>query len=131
MLYYKTFPSITVLVTVPLLTLLMSLLSLGVSLILSSINVRFRDVANVLPYLIQLGLFLTPVTYPLSRIPERFKVYMTLNPMTGIIEGYKSAFLGNPWNYEALGISISVTVVALIFGIYFFNRAESTFADIV
>src|SRR5262249_33427623 len=90
MLYYGLLPRLSPLVTVPLLTLVTSVLGLGVSLWLSALNVRYRDVRHVVPFLLQLWMYATPIIYPLSKVPERFRWVVALNPMTGVVEGFRS-----------------------------------------
>jgi lipopolysaccharide transport system permease protein len=131
MIWYGLMPGWGVL-ALPLFLLLAVLTALSVGLWLAVINVRYRDVGQAIPFLIQLWLFVSPVAYPLSVVPEKWRVLYSLNPMTGVIEGFRWALLGKPM-LDILPIAISVVVVlALLFaGIRFFRRMEETFADIV
>ncbi len=131
MIWYGLMPGWGVL-ALPLFLLLAVLTALSVGLWLAVINVRYRDVGQAIPFLIQLWLFVSPVAYPLSVVPEKWRVLYSLNPMTGVIEGFRWALLGKPM-LDILPIAISIVVVlALLFaGIRFFRRMEETFADIV
>jgi lipopolysaccharide transport system permease protein len=131
MIWYGLMPGWGVL-AVPLFLLLAVLTALSIGLWLAVINVRYRDVGQAIPFLIQLWLFVSPVAYPLSVVPEKWRVLYSLNPMTGVIEGFRWALLGKPM-LDILPIAISIVVVlALLFaGIRFFRRMEETFADVV
>jgi homopolymeric O-antigen transport system permease protein len=131
MIWYGLMPGWGVL-ALPLFLLLAVLTALSVGLWLAVINVRYRDVGQAIPFLIQLWLFVSPVAYPLSLVPEKWRVLYSLNPMTGVIEGFRWALLGKPM-LDILPIAISIVVVlALLFaGIRFFRRMEETFADVV
>jgi lipopolysaccharide transport system permease protein len=131
MIWYGLMPGWGVL-ALPLFLLLAVLTALSVGLWLAVINVRYRDVGQAIPFLIQLWLFVSPVAYPLSVVPEKWRVLYSLNPMTGVIEGFRWALLGKPM-MDILPIAISIVVVlALLFaGMRFFRRMEETFADVV
>jgi lipopolysaccharide transport system permease protein len=113
--------------------LIMSLLTaLSVSLWLSVLNVRYRDVGQAIPFLIQIWLFASPVAYPVSVVPEKWRLLYSLNPMTGVIEGFRWALLGNPMpDIVPIAISVAVVIALLFGGIMFFRRMEETFADVV
>jgi len=114
------------------LTFLALIAATGVGCALGAINVRFRDVRQTMPLLIQLWLFLTPVAYPISLAPERFRVWLGLNPMTGVVEGYRWALLGSaPPSMTIIAASVISSVIFLIAGLAIFRRMESTFADII
>lgn len=110
---------------------LTTLLALGVGMWLSALNVKYRDIKFALPFLIQLWMFVSPVIYPSSFLPEKFRWLLSLNPLTGIIETYRSSLFGRPFNWTALAISAAVTLAALIYSSYTFRRMEKSFADIV
>jgi lipopolysaccharide transport system permease protein len=131
MIWYGIVPNWAVL-ALPFFLILTLLTALSVSLWLSVINVRYRDVGQAIPFLIQIWLFASPVAYPLSVVPERWRLLYSLNPMTGVVEGFRWALLGNAMP-DALPMTISLAVViALLFGgILFFRRMEETFADVV
>ncbi len=119
----------------PLLIVLTTLLAFGVGMWLSALNVRFRDIRYVIPFLIQFWMFATPIIYPASMMPERWRPLLSLNPMTGIIEGYRAALLGGingaSVNWQSLGLSIGIALAVLIYALFDFRRMEKTFADIV
>jgi lipopolysaccharide transport system permease protein len=131
MVYYGILPTIHV-VWLPLLLLLTVVTSLGVSLWLSALNVQFRDVRHVLPFLIQLWLFATPIAYPSSLLPESWRMLYSINPMVGVVEGFRWALLGTE---NAPGPMIIVSALAalaiLVSGAFYFRRLEKTFADVI
>jgi lipopolysaccharide transport system permease protein len=116
----------------PFLIALVLILGIGVGTWLSALNVRYRDVSHVVPFFLQVWLFATPIFYPLSLIPERLRGLYCLNPMVGIAEGFRWAMLG-AGRPDALLMVVSLTVglLAIVSGAYFFRRAEQTFADVV
>jgi len=114
------------------LTLLLWLFSFAVGTLLSALNVKYRDVKHAIPFLVQIWLFLTPVIYPSSSIPRRFQPLITLNPLTGIIEAFRSATVPTaPLDWGALGVSLGITLVILLGGLAYFRQAEGYFSDIV
>jgi lipopolysaccharide transport system permease protein len=131
MLFYGVMPPAAVL-AVPFLIVMTSLTATGVALWLSALNVRYRDVRFAIPFLIQVWLFATPVAYPSSLVPERWRALYGLNPMTGVVDGFRWALLGQP--APSLGlVSVSILVVLIVLGsgMVYFARAEKTFADVV
>jgi lipopolysaccharide transport system permease protein len=119
-------------VTLPLFLLLAFLTALGCGLWLSALNVRYRDIAYVIPFLIQVWFFLTPVAYPSSLVPERWRALYGLNPMAGVVEGFRWALLGTAGT-PGVTLVVSAVVVAIIFlgGVFWFRRLEQGFADVV
>ena len=115
----------------PVVVLLTTLLALGTGMWLSALNVKYRDVRFALPFLVQLWMFISPVIYPASFLPPKFRWLLWLNPMTGIIEGYRSALFGLRFNWIALAVSAVLTLIVLIYASYSFRRMEKSFADIV
>ncbi len=103
----------------------------GLGLILSGLNVRFRDVKYAVPFLIQMGLFVSPVIYPLRYVPERFRWLMGLNPMAGMIDGFRASVIGGDMDWPLVGISFLTCVVLFVGGLYLFRRMERRFADII
>jgi len=130
MLYYGIAPTAAVL-TLPLFLLLAVLTALGVGLWLSALNVQYRDVRYTIPFLTQVWLFLTPIAYPSSLVPEQWRALYGLNPMAGVVEGFRWALLGKDPPGPLLVVSTVVVVLLLIGGLYYFRRMEKTFADVV
>jgi lipopolysaccharide transport system permease protein len=131
MAYYGITPTAMV-VTLPLFLLLAVATALGVGLWLSALNVQYRDVRYTIAFLTQFWLFATPVAYPSSIIPERWRWLYGLNPMAGVIEGFRWALLGKTEGPGSmLFVSVCAVTLILIGGFYYFRRMEQTFADIV
>ncbi|HFC10784.1 MAG TPA: ABC transporter permease [Candidatus Kaiserbacteria bacterium] len=131
MVYYGYTPSLVGILLTPLLLLITFMASVGGGLVLASVNVKYRDVRYVLPFFIQMLLFVTPVIYPAS-IAGKYSWILALNPMTGVIKAARASLLGNaPINWELLWISLIAVSILLIIGIIFFKKTESYFADIV
>lgn len=130
MFYYGVGLSLNALM-LPALIVLTSLLAIGVGMWMSALNVKYRDIRYALPFLIQLGMFATPIIYPSSIVPEKWRWLLAFNPLTGQIEGYRAAFFGTPFNWPALGISAALTFVILFYAAFMFKRMEKNFADII
>ena len=131
MFFYGILPTINV-ILIPFFILLTIITSLGVGLWFSTLNVQFRDVRYMVPFLIQAWLFLTPIAYPSSLIPEPWRILYGLNPMAGVVEGFRWALLGTDTPPgPMLIVSSLVAVIVFISGLYYFKRMEKTFADIV
>jgi lipopolysaccharide transport system permease protein len=130
MLSYRMVPARTAVILIPL-AVLTALASLGVGLWLAAVNVRYRDVAHALPFLMQIWMYATPVVYPTSIVPEKWRLLVALNPLAGIIDGYRAATLGRPLDWSTLGVSTFATLVLLLIGVHRFGKMEREFADIV
>jgi len=116
----------------PLVVLLNILIAMGVGLWLAALNVKYRDVRYTVGFLIQLWLFASPVAYPSSVVPDRWRYWYGLNPLVGVVEGFRWAITGRgPPPLDLLGVSTCVAVVLLLSGLYFFRRTEGTFADFI
>jgi len=116
----------------PALVVLLVMLTLGVSMFLAAVNVKYRDVKYAIPFGIQLWLFVTPVIYPSSFVPERFRPLLALNPLTGLIEAFRHSLVpGRAIDAGALGLSAGLTVVLFLGGAVYFKRVEKDFADII
>jgi lipopolysaccharide transport system permease protein len=115
----------------PVLVLLTTLLALGVGTFMSAINVRYRDVRYALPFVIQIWMFLSPIIYPMSLLPDSWKWTFSLNPLAAIIEGYRSAMFNLPFDWAALGVSTALTMVILVVSSYIFRWMERSFAEVV
>jgi lipopolysaccharide transport system permease protein len=103
----------------------------GLGLILSALNVRYRDVKYVVPFFTQMAFFLTPVIYPLSHIPNKLKLFLAVNPMAGMLEGTRFAVLGTPVSLPMILSSFAMSMALLVAGLYVFRRMERTFADAI
>ena len=130
MLYYNIGFSPGVLM-LPILILLTVLLTIGIGMWMSALNVKYRDIRYALPFVIQLWMFATPIIYPSSLIPDKWRWLFRINPLTGLIEGYRSAIFGKPFDLTGLAISIFFIFVVLIYSAYTFRQMERRFADIV
>ncbi len=116
----------------PVLVLLMALLGLGLGLIITALTTKYRDLAFLVTFGIQLLMYTTTVIYPLSSAPEKYKTLISLNPMTGIIEAFRYAFLGQGQiSVNTLGYSAVFTIVVMVLGVVIFNKTEKTFVDTV
>ena len=131
MIYYQYLPNLVGLLILPLLLLITFMASVGLGLFLASINVKYRDVRYILPFFIQILLFLTPVIYPAS-IAGKYSWILAINPMTGVIKAARAAILGNaPINWYLLLISGVACLVMLVIGVIVFKKTERYFADVV
>lgn len=126
---YAIVPPWTV-VFVPLLLAQTVVLTLGLAYLLAALTVLYRDFRYLIPFGLQVLMYLSPVIYPTTLLPKRFQLVLMLNPMFGIIEGLRSAILGTPWNLPALGLSAVVSLILLVVGAAVFRRTERRFADI-
>jgi lipopolysaccharide transport system permease protein len=130
MLAYRIKPGIHIL-WIPAFALLTVIVALGVGLWLSALNVQFRDVRYIVPFLIQLWMFATPIAYPSSQLSERWRMIYSLNPMVGVVEGFRWALFGTKMPGVMILVSSAATFLILLGGAYYFRRMEGTFADIV
>jgi lipopolysaccharide transport system permease protein len=130
MFYYHTGITVNALFLVPL-VLLTTLLAIAVGMWVSAINVKYRDVKFAMPFVVQIWMYLSPVAYPSSVIPARWRTFYSLNPFVGIIDGYRAALFGRAFDWKALAISLVVTLVFLAFASQQFRRMEKGFADII
>jgi len=108
--------------------------ALGFSLWLSALNVKYRDIKYVVPFLVQIWMYVTPVVYPVTIIPEPLRPYLALNPMTGVVEGFRWALLGEAGAHAPgllFAVSVALSLVVLITGAFYFRSVERTFADII
>lgn len=116
---------------IPVVTLWLFILSCGVSFWLGALNVKYRDVGHLLPFLAQVWMFLTPIVYPFSVIPDRYQFWVSLNPMVGIINAFRSVFFNLPVDYSSMALSLLVTSLFCAFGLAYFLKTERSFADII
>lgn len=129
---YETITITPAILTLPLFILLALVTALGVGLWLAALNVKYRDINYILPFLTQFWLFITPVAYPASMVPEKWQWLYALNPMTGVVEGFRWAVLGTSTSPDKMiAISSVISIILLITGLFYFRRMERTFADMV
>lgn len=131
MVWYGIAPTWGLLV-LPLFVALALMTALGVGLWLATLNVKYRDVGHIIPFLVQIWMYASPVAYPLSMVPGKWRVLYSLNPMVGVIEGFRWAILGSARpDILAISVSTAVVVVLLLGGLVYFKSMERTFADII
>ena len=130
MVYYGFVPTINV-IFLPLFILLALATSLGVGLWLSALNVKYRDFQYTVPFLIQIWMFASPVVYSSSLVPASLRVWYGLNPMAGVIEGFRWALLGTGMPSAMILVSVGMVIVLLVSGMFYFRRMEQYYADIV
>ena len=119
------------LLLVPAFALLATLLALAVGMWLAALNVKYRDIRYAIPFLVQLWLFASPVIYPASIVPAKWKWVLAINPMTGVIEGFRSSLLGTPFDRASVVSSGVITLLLLVLSFIAFRRVEDSFADVV
>jgi lipopolysaccharide transport system permease protein len=130
MAWYGFIPMLNV-VFLPLFILLALATSLGIALWLSALNVQYRDFQYTIPFMIQLWLFASPVVYPASLVPEPVRFLYGLNPMAGVIEGFRWALLGTEMPGAMILVSVGMVVVLLVSGAFYFRKMEQYYADVV
>ena len=128
--YYGTAPTWNILM-VPVFVLLLVLLSLGVGMWTSAVNVKYRDIGVALPVIVQLWMFASPVIYPSSLIPGGWRWLFALNPMAGILEGFGTALVGGAFDWIAILLSTAITLAVFVYSVYVFRRMEKGFADVI
>ena len=132
MAWYRVAPSGTV-VFLPLFIVLALALSFGVGLLFAALNVNYRDFRYIVPFIVQMGLFVSPIAFATADVPARWRLWYSLNPMCGIIHGFRWSILGDRVEFDALAVTIStvMTAVLLVIGISYFRRMERGFADAI
>jgi lipopolysaccharide transport system permease protein len=132
MFYYGVAPSVSAIWALPLLLLLTIITALGVALWLAAVNVQYRDVNYALPFMTQFWLFITPVAYSSNLISDKWQLVYSLNPMAGVVNGFRWALLGTDTGPgPEMGISVLISVLILIGGLFYFRNMEKTFADTI
>lgn len=129
MLYYRFTPGVA-LVFVPLLLVQLLMTSLGLGMILSAMAIQFRDIKYALTFMVQMLMYAAPVVYSTHAIDPTFQFWFSLNPMVGVIEGFRSAFLNLPIHVEWILPGTAVSIVLFVFGLFYFQRMERVFADV-
>ncbi len=131
MLYYHIYPTIMALF-LPLLIILMMLTATGVGMILASLSAKYRDIAYTIPFVVQFWMFASPVVYPVSMLPVKYHLIYAINPMTGVIEGFRSALLGTvAFPTRLLLVSAAVSLILFFIGALYFRHTERYFADVI
>jgi lipopolysaccharide transport system permease protein len=132
MLWYG-FPPGWQLLILPFFVLLTLGLSVGLGLFLAALNVEYRDFRYVVPFIVQFGLFISPIAFTTANVPERWRTLYALNPLVGIIDGFRWSILGGriPLDLESVALSIGVTISFLLLGVWYFRRMERSFADVI
>jgi len=130
MAWYGITPSASLLLLLPLVALA-GVLALGVGTAMAALSVRWRDLLHALPFLIQVWLYATPVVYPASLVPDRYRLLFHLNPMTGLVEGFRAAALGRPFELAGLALTAACVMGLLLAGVWLFRRAELTLSDVL
>jgi lipopolysaccharide transport system permease protein len=130
LVYYQVSPRWSMLLT-PIFVAQTVLLVMGSGMLLAAINVRYRDVKYTIPFLTQIGLFVTPIIYPVTFLPHSLQPWLALNPMTGVIQGFRASLFGSQFDWNVLGCSWAVTLALLVIGSLHFRRTERVFADVV
>lgn len=131
MAYYRVIPTLAILY-LPLFLILALLSALAVGIWLSALSVEYRDVRYIVPFLTQFWMYATPIAYASSLIPEKWRLLYGLNPMTGVVEGFRWALLGMDMQSEAMvGVSAVVALGLFVCGLYYFRRMENNFADVI
>jgi lipopolysaccharide transport system permease protein len=131
MFYFQIYPT-PMAALLPLLIILMMLTASGVGMFLAALNAKYRDVGYTIPFLLQLWMFASPIVYPTSMVPEKYRYFYALNPMVGVIEGFRSALLGTT-AFPVMMIAISALLSTILFlcGLFYFKHMERHFADII
>jgi lipopolysaccharide transport system permease protein len=131
MAWYGIWPTWHIILLVPFLMLAMGL-ALATGLWLGPINVRYRDIMHTLPFLVQVWMYASPIVYPVSMVPEKWRALYSLNPMVGVIEGFRWALLGTKSpNLSSIAIGATIIILATVAGIIFFKNKERAFADVI
>ncbi len=130
MAWYGHVPGASLL-ALPLFAMLGAALATGVGLCIAALTVKYRDFRYVVPFLVQVGLFVSPIAFTTSRLPERLRAVYALNPLVGIIDGFRWSILGLPLAWRDVATAAIVTAVSLMLGVWYFRRVEREFADVI
>lgn len=130
MVFYRMLPTIQILMILPLI-LATIMTALGVGIFVSAMNVAYRDFRYIVPFFVQIWMYVTPVVYAVTIIPDRWYWLVQINPMGGIVDAWRAAILGKPFDWSTLGISLAVSLGMLLVGLSVFNKTERYFADVI
>ena len=128
--YYGVAFGVGLLMLIPL-ALLTTLFAAGTGMWMSALNVKYRDIRYALPFVLQIWMYVTPIIYPVTFIPARWRWLITLNPLSGIIQGFRSAIFDRPFDWNGIAVSAAMTLVVLVYAAYAFRHMEREFADII
>jgi lipopolysaccharide transport system permease protein len=128
MIFYRFAPSWQI-CWLPVFIILSFLASFGVGLYLTAVNVKYRDFRYIVPFIVQFGLFVSPVGYSIARVPEKWRLLYCLNPMAGIINGFRWSIVGEPMYWPGFWVSVTVTFLFMVLGVWYFRKTEKSFAD--
>lgn len=130
MLWYRVFPGAGILLA-PLVVLLATVFALGVGLWIAALNIEYRDIRIVIPWVLQIAMYVTPVVYPLAALPQRYRAVAVLNPMSGIVEAFRATLFGTAVPVMPLLWAVAASLLLLFTGAFYFRRAERRFADVL
>jgi len=131
MIWYQCLPSVT-LFMLPVFVLISVVSAFAVGIWLTALNVKYRDVGMAVPFFLQIGMYLCPILYPIEVVPERYRVLYSLNPIVGVVDGFRWSVLGGESPAVIpMAISLAITLVLLVSGMYYFRKVEATFADLI
>ena len=130
MIYYGVFPT-SQLTAAPIFVFLAVVLAVAVGTLFSALNVRFRDVKFALPFMLQVWMIASPIFYPVSLLSEKWRLVFALNPLTGILDGFRSALFGTAFDWELIGVSVASLVVLTALSLFVFKKMEDKFADLI
>ncbi|HYY56921.1 MAG TPA: ABC transporter permease [Pyrinomonadaceae bacterium] len=130
LVYYGYTPGWRLLIF-PALALELTLVALGLGLWSAALNVKYRDIGTLLPVMLQLWMFISPIVYPSSIVPAKWRFLYALNPLVGIIDGMRASLFNSPLDWSSAGMSVVVTLLLVVYSVYSFRRAEESFADVV
>jgi lipopolysaccharide transport system permease protein len=130
MVYFGVIPTAQIL-TAPLFIFLALVLAVAFGTLFSALNVRFRDVKFALPFMLQVWMITSPIFYPASLLSEKWKLVFAINPLTGILEGFRSAVFGSPFDWQLIGVSVVSLAVLTVLSFFVFKKMEDKFADLI
>ena len=130
MVWYQFWPGVRILALVPLIFLAIAV-AIGPGLLISALNVRFRDFRYIIPFIVQLGIYISPVGFSSDLVPDRWLLLYSLNPLVGVIDAFRWALTGAPVYLPSLVMSGVMIVLMLVAGVWYFRKTERTFADII
>jgi lipopolysaccharide transport system permease protein len=115
----------------PVFILLAFLTAMGAGLYITALNVKYRDFRYVVPFIVQLGLYISPVGFSSDVVPQKWRLLYAVNPMVGVIDGFRWAILGQPLHIQSFVLSVGVSIGLAILGLWYFRKTERTFADVI